>query len=66
MQLATLIRFIHFRRDGARWIADLELEIGHTWMGWYEAKTKRAVLENIKAVTGRDVQFGSDPHTGWV
>lgn len=66
MELATMIRFIHFRRDGRRWIADLELEDGHTWMGWAVMSSKRKITEHIQSVVGRPVQFGPDKMTGWV
>jgi hypothetical protein len=66
MKLATMIRFINFRRDGQRWIIDLELEDGHTWMGWGVTRTKREAIQHIEAVVGQPVQFGSDRNVGWV
>jgi hypothetical protein len=66
MKLATMIRFIHFRRDGSRWLVDLELEDGHTWMGWFNAKTKKSAVAHIESMVARPVQFGSDRNVGWV
>lgn len=66
IQFATLVRFIKFRKDGGTWIVDIDFEDGHAWLGWYTAKTKRAALQHIKAVTGYDVQFGTDKRVGWL
>jgi len=64
-ELASLIKFVNIRRDGKWWIADLEMEQGPKWLGYYAGRTKQALVQHMEAVVGHPLQFGSDRYTAW-
>lgn len=66
MKVVGFIRFLHFRRDGSRWIVDIEFENNTKWLGWFEGKTKKSAIQNIVAVTGHTPVFASDGRTAWL
>ncbi len=64
-ELATYIKCVHIRRDGSRWIADLEMKQGSDWTGFYVGPTKRALIQHMEAVVGSPLQFGTDLYIAW-
>ena len=65
MKFATMIRLVHFRRDCRNWIADLELEDGHTWMSYASATSRTKLVNELEAVVGGFLHISKDGTGGW-